>query len=349
MHEGYGITATVAELVKHRSAAGRLHGAPRGRVRTLHAGVHASTFRGRGMEFDETRAYQPGDDVRAIDWRVTARTGRVHTKLFHEERERPVLLLVDERPHMRFGTRDAFKSVVAARAAAAIAWSARDAGDRVGALILSDATLRESMTAPQRSRARLLHLLRKLSDATSRTPAVAGNEHPPSLADALSSLARSSRPGTLIHVISDFVDLDDAAERELARLARGREVACVLVYDRLEAALPSASGLRVSDGERVIELPTSRAWREKYAARFAERRARLERICRERGFGFVALATGDDVPSVLRAAAARHVRGAHALAAAAATPATPVAARPATAAPISEATRVARRAHGGLR
>ncbi|MEW6273167.1 MAG: DUF58 domain-containing protein, partial [Thermodesulfobacteriota bacterium] len=253
MQDGYGFTASVMELVKQRQPGDRLHGAPRGRVRTQHAGAHASAFRGRGMEFDETRAYQPGDDVRAIDWRVTARTGRVHTKLFHEERERPVLLLVDQRPHMRFGTRDAFKSVVAARSAAAIAWSARDGGDRVGALLLSDAPLRDSIIAPQRSRARLLHLLRKLSDATSRTPAVAGSEQPPSLADALSSLARSSRPGTLLHLISDFADLDEAACRELARLARGRAVACVMVYDALEAALPSASGLRVSDGEHVLE------------------------------------------------------------------------------------------------
>jgi uncharacterized protein (DUF58 family) len=308
MHHDYGITASVDELVKQRSVAARLHGAPRGRVRTPHAGAHASAFRGRGMEFDETRAYQPGDDVRAIDWRVTARTGRVHTKLFHEERERPVVLLVDQRPHMRFGTRDAFKSVVAARAAAAIAWSARDCGDRVGALVLSDAPLRESTFAPQRSRARLLHLLRTLSDATSRTAAVAGNEHPPSLADALSSLARSSRPGTLLHLISDFADLDDAAERELAHLARGREVACVLVYDGLEAALPASPGLRVSDGERVLELPTDRAWRAQYAARFAVRRARLERICRERGLSLVALATGDDATPPLRAAAARRAR-----------------------------------------
>ncbi|MBY0274525.1 DUF58 domain-containing protein, partial [Candidatus Binatia bacterium] len=138
MREDYGIVASVAELVALRSDAARLDASPRGRVRTLHAGAYASAFRGRGMEFDETRAYQPGDDVRAIDWRVTARTGRVHTKLFHEERERPVLLLVDQRMHMRFGTRDAFKSVVAARAAATVAWAARDQGDRVGGLIVTD-------------------------------------------------------------------------------------------------------------------------------------------------------------------------------------------------------------------
>lgn len=302
MDETYGIVASVAELVARRSGARRIGSARRMRVRTSGAGSHASTFRGRGMEFDETRAYQPGDDVRVIDWRVTARTGRVHTKLFHEERERPVMLLVDQRPHMRFGTRDAFKSVVAARAAATVAWSARDGGDRVGALILGGPDLSSGLVRPQRSRARLLHLLHTLSAATARTPAEAGSEPPPSLADALSLLARTSRPGTLIYVFSDFADLALAAERELARLACGRQVVCVLIYDRLEEEAPRAGDYRVSDGVRVTTLPTAdRRWREAWAARFAERASRLEKLCRERRIGLVRWATGDDASLLLTA------------------------------------------------
>ncbi|MFN8603201.1 MAG: DUF58 domain-containing protein [Candidatus Binatia bacterium] len=310
MHEDYGIVASVAELVARRGDAARLDATPRGRVRTLHAGAYASAFRGRGMEFDETRQYQPGDDVRAIDWRVTARTGRVHTKLFHEERERPVLMLVDQRPHMRFGTRDAFKSVVAARAAATVAWAARDRGDRVGGLIVGDGPLRRGLHAPQRSRARLLHFLSALSDATaSHERAGTGNELPPHpLADALALLARTSRPGTLLWIISDFADLEDEAARQLSRLARRCQVACVLVHDALEAALPSSDAYRVSDGTRVLELPTgSRRWREEYAARFAARREKLETLCRERGMGFVAIRTGDDVAALLRGGVRRAV------------------------------------------
>lgn len=310
MHDDYGIVASVAELVARRGDAARLDATPRGRVRTLHAGAYASAFRGRGMEFDETRQYQPGDDVRAIDWRVTARTGRVHTKLFHEERERPVLMLVDQRPHMRFGTRDAFKSVVAARAAATVAWAARDRGDRVGGLIVGDGPLRRGLHAPQRSRARLLHFLSALSDATaSHERAGTGNELPPHpLADALALLARTSRPGTLLWIISDFADLEDEAARQLSRLARRCQVACVLVHDALEAALPSSDAYRVSDGTRVLELPTgSRRWREEYAARFAARREKLETLCRERGMGFVAIRTGDDVAALLRGGVRRAV------------------------------------------
>lgn len=334
MRDDYGIVASVAELVALRGDAARLDASPRGRVRTLHAGAYASAFRGRGMEFDETRAYQPGDDVRAIDWRVTARTGRVHTKLFHEERERPVLLLVDQRPHMRFGTRDAFKSVVAARAAATVAWAARDRGDRVGGLIVTDGPLRRGLHAPQRSRARLLHFFSALSDATaSHERAGTGSERaalarradlpPHPLADALSLLARTSRPGTLLWVISDFVDLDDDAARQLSHLARRCQVACVLVHDALECALPSSDAYRVSDGTRVLELPTgSRRWREEYAARFAARRERLETLCRERGMGFVALRTGDDASALLRGGVQRVLPRATATAAAGAS--TPV-------------------------
>jgi len=248
------------------------------------------------MEFDESRAYQPGDDVRAIDWRVTARTGRTHTKLYHEERERPVLLLVDARPMMRFGTRDAFKSVQAARAAATIAWAARDGGDRVGGIVLSPSGRRE--LPPGHSHGRLLAFLRAVSNATAETATTPG----PPLADALLRLERVARAGTSVFVLSDFADLDAGAERVLARLARRCELGCVLVYDALETAAPEGADCRISDGARVLALPGwDRTWRRAYGERFAARRARLETICRAPRATLVPLATGGDPATVLRA------------------------------------------------
>ena len=102
------------------------------RVNSLQTGAYVSRFRGRGMEFDESRPYQPGDDPRSIDWRVTARSTTAYTKLFREERERPVLIAVDLRSNMHFATRGCFKSVSASRAAALIAWAAHHRGDRLG-------------------------------------------------------------------------------------------------------------------------------------------------------------------------------------------------------------------------
>jgi len=314
MHDRYGIAASVDELVRQRGRAAHLRLAPRGRVRTRHAGGYDSAFRGRGLEFDEARIYQPGDDLRTIDWRVTARTGRVHTKLFHEERERPVLLVVDQRPEMRFGTRDAFKSVLAARAAATLAWAARDAGDRVGGLLLTEAGCRE--IAPQRSRARLLSVMRLLADATDPSrPATTADAAPSasapaapsigsavSLAGALARLERVQRPGSLVFVLSDFHDLDDDAERALVRLAARGDVGCILVYDRLEAEAPTTGEYRFSDGQRVLRLWSGDGrWRSEYASSFARRRERLMTLCRRRGMAFLPLETGDDAAEVLRA------------------------------------------------
>lgn len=133
----YGLVARLDELITLQPGEGLGGFAPGGKVRTHQFGGHRSAFRGRGMEFDEVRAYQPGDDIRTIDWRVTARTGRTHTKLFQEERERPVLLLSDARRAMRFGTRDCFKSVLSARVTALLTWVALAGNDRVGGVTLS--------------------------------------------------------------------------------------------------------------------------------------------------------------------------------------------------------------------
>ena len=125
-----GTLADLQSLIALRGEARRLDIAPRGKVLATRSGGHLSRFRGRGVEFDESRVYQPGDDPRNMDWRVTARAAQPHVKLFREERERPVWLLVDMGPRMRFGTRIAFKSVIAAHAAALLAWAAVDQGDR---------------------------------------------------------------------------------------------------------------------------------------------------------------------------------------------------------------------------
>ena len=294
--ENYGVVASLPELVGQRAAPHTVRVAPTGRVRTLNSGPYDSIFHGRGMEFDESRLYQAGDDVRTIDWRLMARTGRVHTKLFHEERERPVLMLVDSRPPMQFGTQDCFKSVLAARAAATLAWAVRDAGDRVGGIVLRPSARTE--VAPQRSRARVVEFLRHISEATAET----SNGPVLSLGEGLARLGRVARPGTLVPLLSDFHDLDEHAERELAHLARRCDVACIFVYDALEEQAPRSNNCRISDGQSVVRLPTENdAWRRDYAREFAKRRARLEKICAGRGAAFLTLRTGQNCQDRLRA------------------------------------------------
>jgi uncharacterized protein (DUF58 family) len=294
MNDRYGIVATVDELVRQRGTSGPLRLTPEGAVRTLQSGPFRSAYRGRGMEFDETRAYQPGDDIRAIDWRVTARTGRVHTKMFHEERERPVLLLVDARPMMRFGTRDCFKSVLAARIAAALAWAARDAGDRVGAFVMTGTATMQF--PPHRGRSRMLRLIQGLSAAT----ADAGDVESVSLSEQIARLRRVARPGTLVLVLSDFHDFDDDAEKELARVSMHCDVVCIHIHDVLEAAAPESPGYRISDGERVLALAGfDRRWQREYRRGFEARRGRIESFCRRHGETFISMRTGREFDSSL--------------------------------------------------
>lgn len=294
-HERYGVEASVAELVRQRPAAGKPTARRAARVRTAHWGNDPSVFHGRGMEYDESRPYQPGDDVRTIDWRVLARTGRVHTKLFCEDRERPTLLLVDTRAPMRFGTRDSFKSVLAARAAAALAWDAVDLGERVGGVVLRPSRL--ARVPAHRGRPRLLAFLRSISEATAEQ----AESESPTLAEGLCSLSYSARPGARIFLFSDFADLDEEARRHMVRLSHRCDLTAMLIHDPLEIEAPDGMGYRVSDGDRVVHLPTQDdAWRRQYAELFAARRRRVEELCARHRAGFLTLCTGEDYRARLR-------------------------------------------------
>ncbi|MGR8999333.1 MAG: DUF58 domain-containing protein, partial [Gammaproteobacteria bacterium] len=132
-------------------------------IRSRQSGGYVSRFKGRGMEFDETRLYQPGDDIRSIDWRVTARSGKTHTKMFREERERPVFISVDNRLAMHFATRGVFKSVLAAKLAGLLAWAADYHGDRIGGQLFSEHECRE--IKPQNGRHAVLRFLNALVKA----------------------------------------------------------------------------------------------------------------------------------------------------------------------------------------
>lgn len=262
----------------------RLHAAPliacqvdaqRLRLRAIRVpgsqfGSHLSRFKGRGMEFDEVRAYQPGDEARAIDWRVSARTGNLHTKLYREERERPVLLWIDQRDSMQFATRGVFKSVQAGRLAALIAWAAVQQGDRLGALVLSDHQHYE--LRPRRGRRSVLSLIDALVHASQDSSA--GNQD---LQTHLDRLRHVLRPGSLVFLISDFSDLEQRHVTDLRRMAVHNEVIMVQVYDPLDAELPLPGRYPISDGQRSLVIDAAdRSWREQHAARFQARQSLLQ-------------------------------------------------------------------------
>jgi len=255
-------------------------GRPPGRQLADQQGSYHSRFRGRGMEFAEVRAYQPGDDARSIDWRVTARRGKPHTKLFHEERERPVLIALDYRRPMFFATRGRFKAVQASQLAALFAWQALARGDRIGGFLFSEQ--RHLELRPQRGKHAVLLLLRQMvADPAWQRPPHRPFTPQQRLAATLQRLQRVVRPGSLILLLSDFHQWDEQVEQQLAVLRRHCELGLVHCFDPLEAELPPAGNYRVSDGERDLTISTAdAAARQEYQRNFNRRRQLLEDFCR---------------------------------------------------------------------
>ena len=289
-----GVSVSLRDLLALRGEAGRLDLAPRGKILATRSGGHLSRFRGRGLEFDESRVYQPGDDARNMDWRVTARAGTPHVKLFREERERPLWLLVDQGPSMRFGTRVAFKSVVAAQAAALLAWAAADRGDRVGGLVFDEQGRFEHRPAARTQG--LLPLLQALAGG-GRAVGVAGLGDVTAAADQLVHLAR---PGSLIFILSDFNHLTPERSAWLARLGRASEVVLVHVRDPLEEVAPPPGLYPVTDGQRRGLLDTGVASRRStWQQRFRDHLDTLEGLARQHRAHLLWLSTADPVGQAL--------------------------------------------------
>ncbi|SRR5690554_5183953 len=250
LHRAY---ISLDELARLRFQARSLKLRPDRRALKQTAGIHLSRFRGRGIDFAEVRQYQPGDDIRTIDWRVTARRGKPHTKLFQEERERPVLLLVDQSLSQFFGSQLAFKSVRAAELAGLIAWTAIQRGDRVGGLVFSDFGRQE--LRPGRSQKEVLRFL-KLLHAFNRQLNLDKLSQPVNfdLNQALAEMRRIAKPGSLIFVISDFQDQNEETRRHLHLLARHNDLIALCTYDPLEISLPSSGVYSISDGQQSLRI-----------------------------------------------------------------------------------------------
>jgi uncharacterized protein (DUF58 family) len=277
-------------------AAGEALALQTGRITAQQSGSYLSRFKGRGMEFDEARVYQPGDDVRSFDWRVTARTGVPHTKLFREERERAVLTWVDMRPTMFFATRGAFKSVVAARAAALVAWSANCQGDRLGGLVFTADTHHE--LRPKRGKGAVLQLLQQLSTASHWESHY--NEAEPDAGNALARLRRVTKPGSLIFLFSDFRNLGPQAEAHLSELARHCDVVLCYIHDPLEAALPDNGLYRIAWGQRSALFGGDMRAREQYQQHHRQHLEQLQRLSRFPAVSLLACATNDDPVQTLQ-------------------------------------------------
>jgi uncharacterized protein (DUF58 family) len=299
-NQARGVYVTLEELVGLGNGQAELRLDSRQRSLAALAGRHRSNFRGRGVDFDEVRIYNPGDDIRSIDWRVTARTGKAHTKVFREERERPVYVMVDQRQSMFFGSRVAFKSVVAARGAAMLAWAAREHGDRLGAFLFNDSATQELRPTDgtrglQAFFRHLVHFNQKL-DADTPIPLT----HRQAIEDALLGLARVVKPGSLVFMLSDFSQMDDIALQQLSLVRRHSDIIAFAIHDPLERQLPPAGTYGFTDGRRTLMADTSdKKVRKQYSMRHLETQARLRTRLSGMAVPLIDLSTEDDIASVL--------------------------------------------------
>lgn len=216
-------------------------------------GNHLSKWRGRGMDFAETRHYQAGDEIRHMEWKVTARTGRPHIKVFEEEKERPVFIIVDFNPSMYFGTRKSFKSVVAAKLAALIAWTTNRSGDRLGSLLFSADDFKVFM--PKAGKHGVLPILEKLAKFTQQY-AIQTEENAFPLSAILQRLRHITRPGSIIVLISDFYAFDRECERHLSLLREHHDILAYQIRDPLELAPPKPGIYPVRYGQESLFLDT---------------------------------------------------------------------------------------------
>ncbi len=295
-----GVYATLADLIALRHRASGFSFLPRQPLVSLLAGRHASRLRGRGLNFEEIRRYQIGDDIRQIDWKVTARTRKTHSRVYTEERERTTLLVVDQRITMFFGSVRYMKSVTAAEAAALAAWRVLAQKDRVGALVFDDSTMEE--IRPGRSQSTVMQLLHKIIEKNQALAADRGTQaNPRMFNEALRRCARLAKHDCLVCVISDACGQDGESRQLLTRIAAHNDVLFGFVHDPLEAALPKAGPLVFADGAGQLEVNTNdQSLRDRYRAFFAEQRAAGRKFLLHRETPVIALSTTEEVVGQLR-------------------------------------------------
>ncbi len=286
-----GVVVTLQELLHLQVPARAMDFKPQKRVGTFLPGGYNSTLRGRGMEFEEVRAYIPGDDIRTMDWRVTARRGIPHTKVYQQERERPVYVIVDFNPSMYFGTRVAFKTVVACRIAALLSWTAVLGNDRIGGILFTGK--QQAVFKPRSRQIGILPLLKKMADFSQQAPS---ELDPHAFSRALLNCRRMTRPGSLVFILSDFQGRDEDTERHLNRLAKHNQVFSILLTDPLEKELPPPDTYAITNGRDHMMIDTSiTQLRNQFRRGYLENLEEVQRLCRRAQIPLLETHTNDDV------------------------------------------------------
>jgi uncharacterized protein (DUF58 family) len=302
--KGSGATArahvSVEDLVRLRHRSHGFSLLPRQPVHSILTGRHASRLRGRGLNFEELRHYWQGDDIRSMDWLATARLRSPHVRIYSEERDRPVLLVIDQRMSMFFGSRGAMKSVVAAEVAGLAAWRVTGSGDRAGAIVFDDAEVVE-IRPQSRSRGALqiLGAVARMNQALTVETQVA--PQPGMLNEALRHADRLATHDWLVCLITDAAGADAETVRLVTGLTAHNDVMTAFVFDPLEAELPDLGRVAVEEGGRQLAVDTRRAQlRRDFAEAFSSRLEAMERFSRSRTIPVLRIRTDRDPAAQIR-------------------------------------------------
>ena len=263
------VAVSLEELIQLQAEARGFSFLPRQPVHSLLSGRHASRLRGRGLAFEELRHYAQGDDVRTIDWKATARLRSPHVRVYSEERERPVLLIVDQRRPMFFGSQRTMKSVAAAEVAALAAWRTLGAGDRVGGIVFNEEEIVD--LRPQRNQTSVLRLLHEVVRLNERLADGLPHEGTVSVNEVLEAAVRRAKHDHLVVIISDLDGANDETQRLATRLAAHNDVLMVAVYDPLGGSLQNQPGMIADTSEGPHPLPAELSFPGAFQQAFADR------------------------------------------------------------------------------
>jgi len=290
-----GAYVTLKQLTRLRYRARGFSYLPTQPVRSVLAGRKRSRLRGRGLDFDELRHYRPGDDIRNMDWKITQRIGSPYVRVYTEERDRPVWMVVDQRLSMFFGSQHQMKSVAAAEAAALTAWRVLAVGDRIGAVIFNDQ--QQFIAKPSRSERSTLAWFEKLVEFNNDLTACADKTSlPKALASALQTLAPRLGHDGLVVIVSDFDGWSEVCLDTLKLINRSNDVVAAVVSDPLERDIVSANNLVVSDGRYQLEIKTTNSpAQERFKADYDQRFSNLIDSLKRHAIPVLALSTHTDI------------------------------------------------------
>lgn len=284
------------ELIALKASAMHMSFSSRKKVASNMSGDYISPFRGQGLDFEEVREYRPGDDVRNIDWRVTARSGVAHTKIFKEERQRTSLLCIDVNTYMRFATRGTFKSVRAAQVAALLAWQANKENDQLGACLFGDVPAQKAIgleyIKPNKSRKSIMTLFKTLSDRNINESASQID-----MDVAINHLNKVAPTGSVIYVISDFNHTPAELEKQISLLKKRCTIVFIAINDVSDHTIPDIGSLmfRQDEKQKLYVNTSNNKAREKYYNDWHEMRVKLKELTVKYNIGLISLNTNDDL------------------------------------------------------